>query len=247
MVSLQSDIVGRVKRLGLKPTEKTALLPLQEALSNALHAIDDKYQQEAASLGKIEVEVLYKEGPGYRSIDGFSITDNGVGLGSTQFDAFCKPDTIYKIARGGKGVGRLVWLKTFSIVSINSKYSDGKSVSGRNFDFVLAEQDQIRNMTFDKYDGRASTGTIVKLKGFDPSYSGRCPNTADGISKHVVSHFMPILAAGTAPEVTLIVDGIKQDLVQFFKANVLDQRETKFEIEYEGENTEITVATYQVQ
>lgn len=40
MISLQSDIVGRVKRLGLKPTEKTALLPLQEALSNALHAID---------------------------------------------------------------------------------------------------------------------------------------------------------------------------------------------------------------
>ena len=240
MVSLQSDIVGRVKRLGLKPTEKTSLLPLQEALSNALHAIDDKFKDKASELGNIVIEVLYKEGSGYRSLDGFSVSDNGVGLGPNQFDAFCKPDTVHKLSRGGKGVGRLVWLKTFNAVSLDSTYLDNGHTNSRVFDFVLEDHDQIRGMLVTERITRP-TGTVVYLRGFDPVYASRCPAKSDGIAKHVVSHFMPVLAAGTAPQITLVVDGIKQDINAFFSENVVSQSESSFTVEYEGELIEICV------
>ena len=41
MPNLESDIVGQVERPPLKPSEANALLPLYEALSNSLHAIQD--------------------------------------------------------------------------------------------------------------------------------------------------------------------------------------------------------------
>jgi hypothetical protein len=42
MADLEPDIVGRVMRLPLKPSETNALLPLHEAFSNALHAVRDR-------------------------------------------------------------------------------------------------------------------------------------------------------------------------------------------------------------
>jgi hypothetical protein len=39
VANLESDIVGRVNRLVLKATEKNALMPLMEAVSNSVHSI----------------------------------------------------------------------------------------------------------------------------------------------------------------------------------------------------------------
>jgi hypothetical protein len=41
VANLESDIVGRVNRLALRPTEKNALMPLMEAVSNSVHSITD--------------------------------------------------------------------------------------------------------------------------------------------------------------------------------------------------------------
>ena len=37
MADLKSDVIGQVARLPLKPSEANALLPLYEAVSNAVH------------------------------------------------------------------------------------------------------------------------------------------------------------------------------------------------------------------
>jgi hypothetical protein len=43
VANLESDIIGRVNRLALRPTEKNALMPLMEAVSNSVHSITDLY------------------------------------------------------------------------------------------------------------------------------------------------------------------------------------------------------------
>lgn len=60
MAHLESDIMGQVARLPLKPSEANALLPLHEAISNALHAITDRFGDQAlADKGRIEIEILF--------------------------------------------------------------------------------------------------------------------------------------------------------------------------------------------
>ena len=120
MPSLSSDIVGRVKRLPLRPSASSALMPLFEAVSNALHAVQDRFKEATAERGTIEIEAhRYKTGSLSGHISGFTISDNGIGLTRENFDSFLMPDSQYKIARGGKGVGRLGWLKVFRDIRVD--------------------------------------------------------------------------------------------------------------------------------
>ncbi len=62
MADLQSDIIGQVARLPLKPSEANALLPLYEAISNALHAINERFgDKDSAEMGRIDIEILRTE------------------------------------------------------------------------------------------------------------------------------------------------------------------------------------------
>ena len=110
MADLHNDIIGQVARLPLKPSEASSLLPLYEAISNALHAITDRFgDTDFAEKGRIDIEVLRgerKEGDEDADVIGFVIKDNGVGLNEENFQSFCTPFSRHKIWRGGKGVGQ---------------------------------------------------------------------------------------------------------------------------------------------
>jgi hypothetical protein len=58
MADLKSDFVGRVNRLPLKPSDKTALMPVLEAVSNGVYAITEKFNENAAQTGRVIVSVL---------------------------------------------------------------------------------------------------------------------------------------------------------------------------------------------
>lgn len=53
-------------------------------------------------------------------VDGFAVTDNGIGFNEENLDAFFTSDTQYKVGRGGKGIGRFIWLKAFQAAEIES-------------------------------------------------------------------------------------------------------------------------------
>jgi hypothetical protein len=72
------------------------------------------------------------------------VADNGIGFDSRRYDAFCTTDTDHKISRGGKGIGRLLWLDAFEAVSVDSIFrEDEDRLRRRRFSFVLAQSDQI--------------------------------------------------------------------------------------------------------
>lgn len=107
---MQTDVAGRVRNVQL-PASKP-LLPLFEAIVNSIHAIEDTGKRD----GRIEVEVLRSGGlfgqADHQNADiaGFSVIDNGIGFDDQNFDAFTTSDTTYKASRGGKGIGRFMWL-----------------------------------------------------------------------------------------------------------------------------------------
>lgn len=122
-------------------------MPMFEAVSNSLHAIDDRFAESAREKGRIDIEVLRKDPIDTASqVVGFVVSDNGIGLNEDNFKSFLRPNSRHKIDRGGKGVGRLDWLKIFNEIKVDSAYeveAGASKLEERAFDFVLAEEEQV--------------------------------------------------------------------------------------------------------
>src|SRR4051794_5263490 len=140
MADLESDIIGRVNRLALRPTEKNALLPLMEAISNSVHSVTDLYGGDAVTKGRIVIRVVREGDDPSARIVGFDVEDNGIGFTEQNFSSFRTPDSRLKETRGGKGVGRLAWLKVFDQIAVDSTYSEDGEWRRRSFVFRLAEK-----------------------------------------------------------------------------------------------------------
>ncbi len=206
MPDLLSDIIGQVERLPLPPTKANTLIPLFEAVSNSLHAIQERYEndEEVVNSGIIKIEVIRQETKeNSKPVIGFRITDNGVGLDDKNFKSFLTPFSRLKILRGGKGVGRLGWLKVFKNIKVESLYLKEEKFHPRDFNFILKEKDQIKPFSKKRDLSNLSTGTKVQLKNFKSSYKRLCPTKTNELAQNLISHFLPVFAADRAPKIIL--------------------------------------------
>lgn len=105
--SFNSDFVGRISNISLSPSPNNALIPLYEAVTNAIQAIEDKFGGDNLALGQIDIYVLRDDREDSRP-NGFKVVDNGIGFTQVNLSAFLTSDTRNKIKRGGKGVGRFL-------------------------------------------------------------------------------------------------------------------------------------------
>lgn len=119
---MKVDLVGKIKNTQL-PRGK-ALLPLFEVVVNAFQAIEDNIGHPSS--GRIEIVVhrddvlagLDVEG----HVNGFSVTDTGIGFDETNLESFFTSDSQLKVGKGGKGLGRFSWLKAFAYADVESHY-----------------------------------------------------------------------------------------------------------------------------
>lgn len=224
MANLESDIIGRVNRLALRPTEKNALLPLMEAVSNSVHSITDLYNTRASGEGRIFVRIVrLGDDPAGRVI-GFDVEDNGIGFTDDNFRSFRTPDSRWKESRGGKGVGRLAWLKVFDRITVDSTYQGKTGWERRAFDFRLSEQDQIVERTPSTVE--PAHRTIISFRGLKTPYENRCPVKPGVIENRIAAHFVPLFVAGNAPHVTVEDDGITE-IETLFSDSIVDQDTTE--------------------
>lgn len=222
MTSLRGDVVNRVRRLP-KPTQAAeALQPIFEAISNALHAVEDKFGNDYQTRGRITVSIT-----GVKSADEITISvdDNGVGLQSERFEAFCTTDTDYKMERGGKGVGRLLWLDAFERITVASVYEDGASTMRRSFTFRLQSEEQITDETVTTVSQGSPTGTSVTFVGLRGSaYRGKFPVQPATIVKHFGSHFFADFILGKSPEIVLDIDETTTRFPEQIQTLMVDDR-----------------------
>lgn len=205
MTSMQGDIVNRVKRLPKPAQAAEALQPVFEAVSNSLHAVEDAFGGEYQNRGQITVTITSPRAPSDITI---IVSDNGIGLDPNRFVAFCTTDTDYKINRGGKGVGRLLWLDAFEYIKVKSIFSDQDKSYRRTFDFRLDVRDQIVNDTVEELCEIAPTGTDITFKGLrDNAYRAKFPSQQATIVKHFGSHFFADFILGRSPRVVVDIEG----------------------------------------
>lgn len=170
-------------RLGNFPLSvERPLFPIFEAISNSIHAIEDSKRAD----GQIVVHIhrnpapsapLIKDAKPTETVCAFTIEDNGIGFTDKNFSSFCTADSTFKKARGGKGVGRLSWLKVFQKAEVVSVFEDKGKRKRRSFSFVLEEK-PIEHHEIADADTATPLGTSVHLSGFRPEYQKHCPKAA---------------------------------------------------------------------
>lgn len=240
MPDLQSDFVGRVNRLALKPSDRTALVPVLEAISNSIYAITEKYEGEAVKNGRVVVTVQRDEKEKERPIIGFDVEDNGIGFTPDNYKAFLTPDTRIKEKRGGKGVGRLAWLKVFDQVGVDSVFDEAGTRYRRAFKFRLTEREQVEETVFGPISAPTEVKTRVSFRGFQYPFASRCPSKPGTIALRILSHFVPLFVGGNAPKV-VIIDEETTDIEELFADSIVAQNTTHAAVDVGGENIDLEV------
>ena len=238
---MSQDFVGRVERLPLPPTEANSLMPVYEAVSNGLHAVDDRIATSGGGGGRVTVEVLRaEEGQDIRPVIGFKVTDDGIGLNTENYNAFLRPDTRHKMRRGGKGVGRLGWLKVFERIRVDSTFVDGDALGHRSFDFRLADLEQVDEQP--ERDGPPTgVGTVVTLQEFRLPFSGKCPLRPETLKQRLIAHFLPhVVIRGSVP-IAVVDNGETAVLADHFWQHVKAEDEADVRVLLDGEEHTFTV------
>lgn len=196
-LAFRPDLERRILNLALGPTTPSnALVPIFEAVYNSLHAISDRFKEEWGTRGEIFISFI-----GFDTASPcVEIRDNGVGLNFDNFKSFRTYDSGWKAQRGGKGVGRLAWLKVFSKAQIVSTFIENETLFERRFELVRDNDEPIAK--YSKTEIVAGTiGTVVKLCDMRAEYVRHMPTQLDTIIRKVVAHFLPYLIAETVPSI----------------------------------------------
>lgn len=209
MIDLKTSLSGRLRNTTLP--KSSALFPLFEAIVNSIHAIDERIEQDKSiTLNdcKITVKIIRSaqtstDNSRKPEITGFQIIDNGVGFNEKNFTSFLTLDSEYKAAKGCKGIGRLLWLKAFSSVRVESIFYDDEKFQKRVFSFT---RDGLNNDSLETSSTK-DVGTMVALNFMLSEYLPSIPKSADKIADRIIDHcFWYFLREGGAPHI-IIEDG----------------------------------------
>lgn len=194
---MKFDIEGRIRNMRL-PDGRTALLySIYEAVMNGVQAIEERFQESTDSAtGTIVVNVSKNAD---KAIEDIVVHDNGIGLNERHLDSFNVCDTMEKADIGGRGVGRLVWLKAFKQIEVRSTYTVAIGMQSLFFRFQPEQEDSRVDLMRFVSDG-ALQGTTISLIGAkeeDKKLSMAL------LSRSLCHHFFPFFIAGSMPQLVV--------------------------------------------
>lgn len=219
-----TNLRNRVNKLYLPKTK--SLYPLFEIISNSIHAIQERKKELNKDFkGKIiitairngDLETLkqisnIEEYP----INSFKIIDNGIGLNEDNIKSFAEFDSEKKAEIGGKGVGRLICLKAFEKIIIESIYLEDRVYKLRKFHYRKSKEG------FDKYEddiitSKKSTGTSATLSIYESKYEKQVPRQILEIGRQIITHFQLYFIQKIEPEIIIMnQDEVEINLTSLF-------------------------------
>lgn len=213
---ISTSLSGRLRNTLLPKSH--GLFPLFEAVVNSIQSIDSTYPDDVGR-GRIEVRIV-RHGQGALDMRGagraplepiteFHIHDNGAGFHADNMKSFETLDSEYKLPQGGRGVGRLLWLKAFQWVEVNSVFRDGVQLKGRGFRFTASHG--ISGMEMPVV-GQVDTFAKVSLMGYDRHYQQNSRKKASTIARDLLEHCLwYFVREGGAPDIR-ILDSDDEDI-----------------------------------
>lgn len=215
---MQVDIAGRVRNTQLSRAKP--LRPIFEAVRNSFQAIAER----RVASGEISITVLRAEDLLLRDsvesakVTGFAVHDNGVGFNSANWQSFLTSDSTAKLAEGGRGVGRFLWLKAFESVHVESVFEERGSHYRRTFSFLVSANG-VDADTLEELDAPEEVGTTVKLVGLRPEYQQLMAQRSETIAERLVEHFLLFFLQDDPTSVSLLDGATRLDLRSVYKEN----------------------------
>jgi hypothetical protein len=214
--TMPTNLGGRLRNTPLPLTN--GLLPLFEAVVNSIHAIEEAGVStnegriaitilRKAKQGSLDLSDSKKKGPdALEDVIGFRISDNGIGFTDENMVSFRTLDSEHKVQKGCRGIGRLLWLKAFKQVHVESVYRVAETLRRRTFSFT-----EVGGVTNEKdeqaYEG-AAVETCIHLDEFNSKYRTYSRKTPKGIADSIFEHCLwYFIREGGSPLIELLDDG----------------------------------------
>jgi hypothetical protein len=222
-----ANIKGLVDRLEL--SQAKAMMPMFEAISNAIDAIEehrDGFSGHSICIRLVVAhDLAHQGGDEILVLDGFDISDDGVGFDDGNLASFQEAHTLSKVKIGGKGVGRFTFLKVFSNVHIRSVFQRQGETLLREFDFSVADELKGAEKVTPVKETR---GTAISMRGMERKFKGGWPHDPAIIAERILAHFLIRFAARSCPPMTLESPGHAPiDLHKLFETTVLTHIEER--------------------
>jgi hypothetical protein len=247
------DLTAEVKRATLPDGLQGFLFPMYEAISNAFHSIEDRWENDLEDKGRLDVTFDDQA----REV---TIKDNGSGFDEANLSAFLTPLTGNKYERGGKGFGRFMAFKVYSQVFYSSgqKKPDGMLTKGcyrydpfSNDDnlIVVKETDGAGahphdcGVTVSMRSPKADFEDYFVLEGKDRKHN----HTAEDIVSAVLDHFLIEFIQKKVPKhFVLTIQGATFNLYKYFHESLAVGGSRKEEVVIGTETVEITFDYFKV-
>lgn len=225
------DLEGRLDNM-LLPDGKTAVMfAIYEAVSNALHAIEERFGNKSAKRGI--VDIIVRTEADSEVVAEITIRDNGIGLTPDNLKAFNTCDSRRKKDRGGKGVGRLIWLKLFDEIAVSSRYAlPNGGLHEVSFNFVLDQKDSLKGLT-NRPIKQAVLGTEIILRTPKP---GAMPSLRpSSVLKELTSHFFAAFVDKSMPTLRVAFnDHASTELSEFIKERIVHSESEDVQFALDG-------------
>ena len=210
--TLSSKLSSRLRNINLQP--KDVMFILYEAISNSINSLIDRYKNDYDKKGEIIINLIKDKSSNL--ISTISIEDNGIGFDSINFNSFLEMDSEHQKDKGGKGIGRLDYLKACKNVKIESSYTENNSTYKRQFNFSDKEKPIYDHKLEQIYTNNLKT--IVTLEEIKESYSKYFSNNLEEIVNLIINHFITIFASGR-PNITFIMENETCNLKELWNNN----------------------------
>ena len=211
MADLLTDFSGRIRNFTL--AEYRGIYALYEAVVNSIQSIDERIEKDSSfniDQSVIRIKLIRESqctiDDTKSELRGFEVLDNGIGFDSNNFKSFHTLDSSYKIAKGGRGVGRLAWLKVFNRVNIESVFVEKDEKLKRQFTFSI--QNGIQDENVQSMPNDIPNETKVSLLDINRNYKRSIPKTVNALASSLLEHCIwYFMRDGGAPKIE-IIDGL---------------------------------------
>lgn len=223
---MKFDIAGRINNMRLPDGKAAILYSVYEAVSNSVHAIEDRFgRDEISTKGRITVDIITDDDG---TVSEISVSDNGVGLTPSNLQAFETCDTRAKATRGGKGIGRLIWIKVFGAIHVRSRFVQDGAEQVLSFQFKPEADESIQR---DKHpiSPALGFGTQITLSLINDSHRDKVRKIS--FLRNLALHFFPFFMSGIMPEITVCYDSMTETVNEFIKDKIDTPVEQSIELE----------------
>ena len=226
---------------------------MYEAISNAFHSIEDRWEDDLEDKGRLDV--IFDDQA--REV---TVRDNGSGFDDANLSAFLTPLTGNKYERGGKGFGRFMAFKVYSRVFYSSgqKQPEGMLTKGCYRYDPFSNDDNL--IVVKETDGAGAhshdCGVTVSMRSPKPDFEDyfvlegkdrKHSHTPEDIVSAVLDHFLIEFIQKKVPRhFVLTIQGAKFNLYSYFHDSLAIGGNRKEEMVIGTETVEFTFDYFKV-